>query len=79
MQVAAAKIQSAFKGMQDRKRVEALKQAKKEDKAALLLQSQFKGIYDVLPQIIHLDRSFFKSSTYDWNQMKRHWYERSTM
>ena len=65
MQVAAAKIQSAFKGMQDRKRVEALKQAKKEDKAALLLQSQFKGIYDKLPQIIHPDRSFFKSSTYN--------------
>ena len=46
MQVAAAKIQSAFKGMQDRKRVEALKQAKKEDKAALLLQSQFKAFED---------------------------------
>ena len=68
MQVAAAKIQSAFKGMQDRKRVEALKQAKKEDKAALLLQSQFKGIYDRLPQIIGLYRSFFDTNFnyYGW-------------
>ena len=48
--------------MQDRKRVEALKQAKKEDKAALLLQSQFKGIYDRLPQITYLDRLFLDTS-----------------
>jgi hypothetical protein len=43
VQEAAAKIQSAFKGMQARKVVQNMKNTKKEEKAAVLLQSQFKG------------------------------------
>ena len=43
VQLAASRIQSAFKGLKDRKRVQALKQAKEENKAATLLQAHFKG------------------------------------
>ena len=67
VQEAAAKIQSAFKGMQARKVVQNMKNTKKEEKAAVLLQSQFKGFLtrkniniktkdgDDLPDLLGLD------------------------